>query len=1339
MGFNYFFNYFSMTYTYLVSAKKRTTLQKVFAGFMVLSLNLSMGGAMAFVAPSVASADAPVRNFSGVISPTTVPAGTTQTLVVTFTNSNSSNRNIKSATIARPTGWTPVTSIVLGGAAATGFTASYNSTSQRIEVSSTGSSSIAPGNSFTVSFIILPPTSSGSTGTFILHAYENNSFSSGRGAEFNQTGSEPTVTTTVVTYPLNVTVAPSGSGSVTSNTGGISCGAACAASYNSGANVVLTATPAPGYAFTSWTGCDTPTGATCAMTMNAAKSVTANFSRLSYTLSVAKAGTGSGTVSSPSSISCGATCSTNVFYGSVVTLTAIPDSGSSFSGWTGCDVTAGPSCTVNVFAARSVNAMFDLLPPENTLPLCSDGVDNDGDGQVDLADVGCAEFKPMLTVVKHVVGGPLSAVNFLLHVNDGEGFPGSETGTSFSYLAAPFQYSVTESPAAEYNASYDNCSGVIGIGGHETCTVTNSYDVCANLVGNQASVPAGYERSGENCILIVTPPTTCPTGTTGIPPDCTPVPPTTCEENLSTVTVVSDATNNVVEDAIAAVPTYAAHPAWTASIPGATWIWSSFHVAAPTTQETKTFTKTFTVTGTVTGATLDLAADNNYKVWVNGTEVSTSVTGTNFAAATTVTVPTALFVQGSNEIKMEVTNLAGDANPESNPAGALYKLTITKNACVPTPAPVCDPEVNLLANGDFEAPVVSGWSIIPFTNSALKWLGAFVAPQTGGNLGLELQASVAGSPFAGLQHAELDGDHPVRIWQNVPLMSGYDYELSTMYSPRPGSNAADNTLQFQLNGVALGANVARDGSTNANTVWTKESRTFTAGAASADVGFAEVGTDSSLGVYLDNASLRCVQKHVPAATIVATKVVCDNETDLPDWSGSGHVIDATTATDYVSQKEGACRIVPDWKFQWAPTSASNPGDNTGEAADWHTFVSSVSIALGDMTSVWMREVYDSAYIPFTGTADTDKVSAEMYCNGDVVHYDNLDYARNLTDGGTVYCVAFNVLKKEVPPTDVCPNIEGTQSVLPEGMMLVEGQCVETTPSITVVKHVVNDNGGTKQASDFTLRVNIPEQEEEDMALLDQVKAFFSVKTAIAGTDRLYAPASFSGNEEGTKVYFEGPTEFNVVEPEHPGYDVTYTGDCRGSIALGEHLTCVVTNDDKSQGGGGNGSTDTPYPGCMNPEATNFNRLANRDDGSCQLPQSQQPTGGETAPQGEVLGAATTEPDLSLPASCGEYLSDYLRYGKKNNPEQVKLLQSFLNEYVEANLPVTGFFGKMTHNAVKKFQVKYHAEIIKPWIDAGYKDKDIENGTGYVFKTTKREINLLKCSSLNIPMPELKAE
>ena len=56
--------------------------------------------------------------------------------------------------------------------------------------------------------------------------------------------------------------------------------------------------------------------------------------------------------------------------------------------------------------------------------------------------------------------------------------------------------------------------------------------------------------------------------------------------------------------------------------------------------------------------------------------------------------------------------------------------------------------------------------------------------------------------------------------------------------------------------------------------------------------------------------------------------------------------------------------------------------------------------------------------------------------------------------------------------------------------------------------------------------------------------------------------------------------------------------------------------------------------------------------------------------------------------------------------------------------------------MKKYQAAHHDEIIKPWYDAGYKGKDIENGTGYVYKTTLRKINLLNCASLDIPMPQL---
>ncbi len=121
--------------------------------------------------------------------------------------------------------------------------------------------------------------------------------------------------------------------------------------------------------------------------------------------------------------------------------------------------------------------------------------------------------------------------------------------------------------------------------------------------------------------------------------------------------------------------------------------------------------------------------------------------------------------------------------------------------------------------------------------------------------------------------------------------------------------------------------------------------------------------------------------------------------------------------------------------------------------------------------------------------------------------------------------------------------------------------------------------------------------------------------------------------------------------------------------------------------------------------------------------------------GEVLGAATGEP--VLPPSCQAYINEYMKFGRKNNPEEVKKLQQFLNDTLGLNIPVTGYFGTITRDAVKNFQKSQHKEILQPWLDAGWKGKDLENGTGYVFKTTKRWINLMKCQSLEIPLPDLR--
>ena len=82
--------------------------------------------------------------------------------------------------------------------------------------------------------------------------------------------------------------------------------------------------------------------------------------RVSGTLTVARRGSGSGSVtSSPAGINCGPTCSAK-FAIVPVTLTATPASGSSFTGWAGACSGTG-SCTVTMGADRTVTATFAAL------------------------------------------------------------------------------------------------------------------------------------------------------------------------------------------------------------------------------------------------------------------------------------------------------------------------------------------------------------------------------------------------------------------------------------------------------------------------------------------------------------------------------------------------------------------------------------------------------------------------------------------------------------------------------------------------------------------------------------------------------------------------------------------------------------------------------------------------------------------------------------------------------------------------------------------------------------------------------------------------------------------
>jgi Prealbumin-like fold domain len=92
-----------------------------------------------------------------------------------------------------------------------------------------------------------------------------------------------------------------------------------------------------------------------------------------------------------------------------------------------------------------------------------------------------------------------------------------------------------------------------------------------------------------------------------------------------------------------------------------------------------------------------------------------------------------------------------------------------------------------------------------------------------------------------------------------------------------------------------------------------------------------------------------------------------------------------------------------------------------------------------------------------------------------------------------------------------------------------------TATLTVIKHVVNDNGGTKSASDFTLTIN---------------------GVSASG------PSSFAGSETGVTKTITSFGAYSVSETLPAGYErIGVWPTCSGTIQPGQHKTCVITNSD----------------------------------------------------------------------------------------------------------------------------------------------------------------------------------
>jgi pectate disaccharide-lyase len=153
------------------------------------------------------------------------------------------------------------------------------------------------------------------------------------------------------TYSLTTNSNPAAGGSVTRSPN--------ATSYNAGTLVTLTATPAAGYTFTSWSnGAST---ATTVVTLNANTTISANFSAIvvgQFTLTTTASPTAGGTIAkSPNA--------TTYSSGTVVTVTATPAIGYTFTSWSNGATTSSTTVTMN--SNKSITANFTATQTSNVL------------------------------------------------------------------------------------------------------------------------------------------------------------------------------------------------------------------------------------------------------------------------------------------------------------------------------------------------------------------------------------------------------------------------------------------------------------------------------------------------------------------------------------------------------------------------------------------------------------------------------------------------------------------------------------------------------------------------------------------------------------------------------------------------------------------------------------------------------------------------------------------------------------------------------------------------------------------------------------------------------------
>jgi hypothetical protein len=201
-------------------------------------------------------------------------------------------------------------------------------------------------------------------------------------------------------------------------------------------------------------------------------------------------------------------------------------------------------------------------------------------------------------------------------------------------------------------------------------------------------------------------------------------------------------------------------------------------------------------------------------------------------------------------------------------------------------------------NGGFEVPVIPG-----------TWLnvGTTIPGWTATNAcGIEIQRGVFGySPYEGAQHVELASNCASGVVQEIDTVPGIEYILEFAFAARPGTTASQNVLQVSWDGdtvdilskagepVVVGEPVI--------TNWAVHSYILVATKETTEIRFEHVGSQGTVGTFLDAVSVQELQvcalydqekAHKSGSTVPLKLQLCD--ADGNNLSSPGYVLNAVS-------------------------------------------------------------------------------------------------------------------------------------------------------------------------------------------------------------------------------------------------------------------------------------------------------------------------------------------------------------------------------------------------------------------------------------------------------------